>query len=49
MITIKEFQLDDETAIKLMRLIKNNEPEIWKVFRERIAQALNFSVGDSQH
>lgn len=41
MITIKELSLDDDTAIKLMRLIKKNEPEIWDVLKNELDTALN--------
>lgn len=41
MITIKELKLDNETALKLIKLIKKEEPEIWKVLKGGIKQALN--------
>ncbi len=41
MITIKEIQLDDKTALRIMKLIKNNEPEIWEIFKPILKQALN--------
>ena len=31
-ITIRELQLDGDTAMKLIKLIKKEEPEIWKVY-----------------
>tara|TARA_R110000744_G_scaffold106394_2_gene202712 strand:- start:702 stop:842 length:141 start_codon:yes stop_codon:yes gene_type:complete len=40
MITIKELQLDNETAMKLIKLIKKEEPEIWKVLKGEITEAL---------
>jgi len=41
MITIKELQLDDATALRLLELIKKEEPEIWEVFKHVLKQALN--------
>lgn len=41
MITIKELQLDNETALKLIKLIKKEEPEIWKVLKGGLTEALN--------
>ena len=41
MITIKELQLDNETALKLIKLIKKEEPEIWKVLKGELTEALN--------
>ena len=41
MITIKELQLDNETALKLIKLIKKEEPEIWKVLKVELTEALN--------
>lgn len=41
MITIKELSIDTEIADKIINLIKKHEPEIWKVLKEELKQALN--------
>ena len=41
MITIKELKLDSETALKLIKLIKKEEPEIWEVLKGELTEALN--------
>lgn len=41
MITIKELQLDNETALKLLKLIKKEEPDMWKALKGELNEALN--------
>ena len=48
MITIKELQLDNETALKLIKLIKKEEPEIWKVLKGELTEALNIQNVSNQ-
>jgi len=40
-ITIRELQLDGDTAMKLIKLIKKEEPEIWEVLKGELTEALN--------
>ena len=49
-ITIRELQLDGDTAIKLIKLIKKEEPEIWKVLKGELTEALNIqNVSNCDH
>ena len=49
-ITIRELQLDGDTAMKLIKLIKKEEPEIWKVLKGELTEALNIqNVSNCSH
>lgn len=39
-ITIKELVLDGDTAIKIMRCLKEHEPKIWEGFKSTLKQKL---------
>ena len=44
MITIKELNIDLESAEKIIDLIKKHEPEIWNVLKEELKQAFSLNV-----
>tara|TARA_R110000744_G_scaffold26325_1_gene64902 strand:+ start:97 stop:327 length:231 start_codon:yes stop_codon:yes gene_type:complete len=44
MITIKELSIDNESAEKIIDLIKKHEPKIWNVLKVELKQA--FSLTD---
>ena len=44
MITIKELSIDNESAEKIINLIKKHEPKIWNVLKVELKEA--FSLTD---
>lgn len=43
MITIKELSIDNESAEKIIDLIKKHEPKIWNVLKVELKQALTLT------
>tara|TARA_R110000803_G_scaffold69058_3_gene131236 strand:+ start:1469 stop:1705 length:237 start_codon:yes stop_codon:yes gene_type:complete len=44
MITIKEITIDIESGSKIINLIKKHEPEIWKVLKIELKEALTIPI-----
>ena len=45
---IKNLSIDGQSAVKIMRCLKEHEPKIWEMLREAVTEANNqkFSTGD---